>query len=532
MNRMVVAVLVAGWTASVVLAQDPAPGQDVDALQKQRAEIEQQRNELQTKWNRRVSELAKAEAVAKADALAAEAEAKYSNFIRADPKLEDLRKGVQTANNALQSAIEIAAAADKEGAANRKAREALVKSGYQQEYEIGLIDFEYNNKVKRQLGDDPAVVAARQAVWAAEQAVRDLEYNDAEIGNLRNRLEQARRNAARAKEGAMTDAYRSAWKTLQEANQSVADATVALTSAKALDVAKSTAGKVYNDKMAGDSEGNALRAERARLLKERAELDYQISMVDYKLQNGVSRRLSRDPDVARANGEVYAAEREFRRESDADVKLAAARKAQQESQKAFHEQEQALGTVSAVAQSSKAVEAAEVALSDARKMKTQKAQEALVEARRKETEVMAAALNVHPAAKALTEKRSETSAARDADLSRIRELDLTYSKVRDRVSKESPDVAKVKQTLSDANEAYNKGVKESDAPALEKARNEARGAARKVLDDAIAADDACKALKPQIDAMNAKLRGVDREVRKAEAVKAKSTTSGDGRAKP
>lgn len=501
-----------------------APAPDVAALKQQRTELEKQRTDLQGKLTERVAVLSKTDAVVKAQAAAAEADAKLDKFLQTDPKLGDLRKGQQTANAALQAAIEKATAEDKEGAANRETRAGIVGAAYQKDYEIGLLDFEYDRKVKRLVGEDPAVSGARQAVWAAEQALRETDGGDSELQTLRQKADQARRRLTRAQEDATTEAYVQARKAMQEAAKAQTEAVAGLASRKALEEAKAAADAVQGSKVAGDEEAKSLRAEQAKLLKERAELDYQLAMVDHKLQNGVNRRVSRDPEVLKAGAAYAMADAAFRQEMESDPKVAAARKAYQEAQKALQAQEQAVRTAQAVADAAKTLEAAEAALDAARKVKLQKAQEQVSDARKKEAEVFGAKLAGDAGGKVVSEKRAGIATSREADQKRIQELDAAYGKVRERVSKEHPDVAKARQSVTEANAAYEKGVKESEAPALEKARQEARNAARKALEDAVAADEACKALRPQIDAVVAKIRDMDREIRKAEAPPPKPAT--------
>lgn len=523
MRRWIAACMALVAATAWVVGQDKSPAipaaaaPDVAALKQQRADADKERSTLQAKLNERVGVLAKQDALAKLQSLADEADAKYRKYLQTDPKLEDVRKGIQTAAATLQPAIDKAAAEDKEGSVNRSTRESLVKAGYERDYQIGLLDFEYERKVKRLVGDDPAVVAARQVAVQAEQKLRETEHADSKIQDLRQAADIARRRHALAQEDAKNDAYKQAWNALQAANKAQADALVSLASRKALEAAKNEAEVAYKSKMAADEEGNALRAEHAKLLKDRAEIDYQISMVENKLQSGVSRRIARDPAVSKANEATQKAEVAFRQESDSDARVAAARKAHQDALKTFKEQEQAVKAGPAVMSASKAVEAAESALDEARKALLQKALDTLSEARKNEAEVFAAKLASDASAKAIQEKRAGMIAMRDADQKRMHELDVAFGAVRDRVSKENADMAKIKESIASANAAYEKAVKESDAPNLDKARDAARAAARKALEDAVAADEGSKALKQQIDALSTKIKDLDRQINKSEA---------------
>jgi len=524
------------------------------------AEIKKETAALREKLNARFEEIDRNSEIQALRKKADEAKAEADRFLKTDAKLVTLRQASQTSQAAFDLARRKVLDASDEAKRFYKERADLEFKDAMLVSRIRETEFAMERHVIPRIdrGNEDLSAARQKRESLArqmKQARTDAENNSKELKDLRSESDKARTafEAARPSEldglykaraakeaalrtlvaetlkdedNALTDARANAAKVradvtardkeaasltqkLAELNTRRAELDKARAETQAALRALAPGTPKHGDKTpadagndaARDKEAAALTEKLADLNKQRAELEYPISLAEFQLREVVGRRLGHDPDVRKAEAAAAEADNARRASENASPTLTAARAELDALRRRIGEMEANTNLAPAQAAARAEWMAKDKASKELRtKLQTDAVaglRPAFEEAGKAESALRASKLAEDEEAKSLNRTKDDLTKERSAGSARRQQIETELRKLYD-MTADAESVKAAKDAAAAASKAYDEAYATSDVQKLlEAARNAAQALTDRTA-ELRKADETCSALNARI----------------------------------
>ena len=496
-----------------------------DALQQKRAELEKERQAAQAKLTARQAELDKEKDIQELRSAVTDARAAADKFIKTDADLATLRKARDDAQRAVDPLRHKVLGTTDEAKALGKERNDIALKDTLLDFQSREADFIMQRKVVprvyRENKELSAATAKRDSLWRQmDQARRSAESESKELQALRDESSKLRNAYYKASGAAKPEELGELYKLRaeKEAAYRKISADKLKEADKALAEARRHAEEVRRERTNADKEASSLQSVLADLRKDKAEIEYQIALNEFRLRDGVSRRIGFDPEVRKAEGERWRAENARRQKENSDPDIAAARKEYNDARNKVGALENKARHAPEVAAAEKAWRAKE---HEYNQLRGKLHQEATAELQVAHSEAAKVAQSLH--AKALTAdeeveelNKEKVAVAEDREAGRKRrgEIDTEWRKLFDQTL-EDEEVKNARQAAVEAKKAYDDGYAASEAPKLLQAVKDAQKMLNQKTAEMRQGDEVCAALGTQLGELGQKARELDGQIRSA-----------------
>jgi len=491
-------------------------------LQEKRTALEKQRREAQAKLAARHAELDKTQGIQDLRAAVAEAQAAADKFIKTDPDLAARRKARDDAQRAVEPLRHKVLAATDEAKAMNKEKADIALKDVLLDFQRREADFVMQRKVSprvyRENEDLRAASAGRNSLrHQMENARRKAESESAELKALRDEAAKLRSEYYKASGAAKPKELGELYK--ERAEKEAAYRKIAAEKLKeadkALAEAHRNADKVRREVTNADKEASELQSLLADLRKQKAEIEYEIALNEFRLNDGVSRRIGFNPEVRKAEGERRKADNARRHKERTDPDIVAARKAYDEVRNKIGDIENKARRAPEVVAAEKAWRAKEHEHNQLRakvhKEATAELQVAYNEAAKEAETLQSKAFAEDERAVELKKQKAGFAEDREAARKRRAEIDAEWRKLFDKTN-ESEEIRAARKAAAESKKAYDDGYAASEAPKLLQAVKDAQKMLNKKIAELRKGDEVCAELGKQMSEMNQKSRELDGQI--------------------